>query len=251
MRTLLAIASVLAAALVAGAAGCTGTIDDGGRGGGGADGAGGGGAGSADRFGYPVGDGTTAPAGGWVVEQVLGHYFAAWGGRHLAEDVTDPAGGAAAVDAPVHAVADGVVRYAGPNSSTYLHVVLIEHDLADGSAVCSFYGHINAPLVATGDVVTRGQPIASVADWAVAGGGPTSNTHLHYVLLSKDLCDASAAAGGGLVCGYDSGGESGIAGLDDEPARYTSVGDACGDQNYPDSFIAPSQFIAAHAGGDR
>ena len=150
-----------------------------------------------------------------MVEQVLGHYFAAWGGRHLAEDVTDPAGGAAAVNAPVYAVADGVVRYAGPNSSTYLHVVLIEHDLADGSAVCSFYGHINAPLVAAGDVVTRGQPIASVADWAVAGGGPTSNTHLHYVLLSKQLCDASAAAGGGLVCGYDSGGESGVS----EPGR--------------------------------
>jgi murein DD-endopeptidase MepM/ murein hydrolase activator NlpD len=197
-------------------------------------------------FGYTVGDLTSHPAGGWAVWQVLSHYFPSWGGRHLAQDLAHPDGGALGIGATVHSVADGVVRYAGPNSSTYLNVVLIEHDLGAEGSICSFYGHVTAPMVATGDSVTRGQPITTIADWAVAGGGASSNTHLHYVFLSRDLCDASAAAGGGLVCGYDNGGPNQVESLDSEPARYTSVGDPCGTQAYPEAFLSPSQFIAAH-----
>lgn len=240
MRVPLAAAAALLAA-------CSGTIETGGSA---ADAAAGGGAsdaqGSALRFGYPVGDLTTPPAGGWVVTQVLSHYFPAWGGRHLAQDLGHPGGGLEAVGAPVHAIAAGTVRYAGPNSSTYLNVVLIEHDLGAEGTVCSFYGHVTAPMVATGDTVEAGQPISTVADWAVAGGGSSANSHLHYVILSRDLCEASAAASGALVCGYDQGGESGAHDLDSEPVRYTSVGDPCGTQNYPDAFLSPSQFIAAH-----
>jgi murein DD-endopeptidase MepM/ murein hydrolase activator NlpD len=237
VRAPLAIASALLAA-------CTGIVDVG------VDAAAGGGASDAGApasgFGYPVGDLATAPAGGWVVTQVLSHFYAAWGGRHLAQDLGHPDGGLAAIGAPVHAIGRGVVRYAGPNSSTYLNVVLIEHDLGAEGIVCSFYGHVNAPLVATGDTVEAGQQITTVADWAVAGGGDSSNSHLHYVVLSRDLCDASAAASGALVCGYDQGGESSAVDLATEPARYTSAGDVCGTQQYPDAFLSPSQFIAGH-----
>lgn len=237
MRSSLAIASALLAA-------CTGIVDVG------PDAAAGGGASdaraAASGFGYPVGDLATAPAGGWVVTQVLSHYFPAWGGRHLAQDLGHPEGGLAAIGAPVHAIGPGVVRYAGPNSSTYLDVVLIEHDLGAEGTVCSFYGHVDPPLVVTGDTVEAGQQITTVADWAVAGGGDSSNSHLHYVVLSADLCAASAAASGALVCGYDQGGANGVEDLATEPARYTSAGDVCGTEKYPDAFLSPSQFIAAH-----
>lgn len=131
-------------------------------------------------FGYPVGDLTSDPAGGWSIGQVMAHYLPDYGGRHLAHDVNHPDGGPATVGAPVHAVADGVVRYAGPNSSSYKNVVLIEHSAEDGGGevVCSFYGHVDAPSVATGDVVTRGQQITRVKSWAECfEGGSVYNTH--------------------------------------------------------------------------
>jgi murein DD-endopeptidase MepM/ murein hydrolase activator NlpD len=195
-------------------------------------------------FGYPVGDLTTAPAGGWTVTQVLGHYlnFGSFVGGHLAQDIAN--GEDATANASVHSVADGTVLYAGPNASTYVNVVLVEHQV-DDTTICSFYGHLGSVTVATGDVVSRGDQLATVLDWQAEFG--EANSHLHYVLLSADLCAASDAANGALICGYDdTPGPNGIDGLDTEPATYTSVGDACGDHQYPEAFLSPSQFIAAH-----
>ncbi|MFV8750667.1 M23 family metallopeptidase [Nannocystaceae bacterium ST9] len=198
-------------------------------------------------FGYPVGDTSSYPAGGWQVWQVLGHYWDAYGGRHMAQDVAAPGGGAATVNAPVYAVADGVVRYAGANASSYRNVVLIEHDDGQGGKICSFYGHTNPPLVGTGQQVTRGQQITTVRDWAsCVDGGASSNTHLHYVLLSKPLCDASAASGGALICGYDDGGPSDVDTIAEEPYYYTAISDACGDWQYANSFVSPTKFIEDH-----
>lgn len=196
-------------------------------------------------FGYPVGDLTSFPAGGWSIGQVMAHYLDSYGGRHLAHDVSHPDGGVATIDAPVFAVADGVVRYAGPNASQYKHVVLIEHPVDGEESVCSFYGHINAPVVTTGQQVTRGQQITSVMDWNLIAGG-SGNTHLHYGILRKSLCDASAAAKGALICGYDEGGPSGVVDLDSEPASYQPVADICGDSNHGDVFLSPTKFIEAH-----
>jgi len=198
-------------------------------------------------FSYPLGDLETYPAGGgFQVWQVLGHYWDAYGGRHLAQDLGSINGGQTGVDAPVHSVADGVVRYAGPNSSSYVNVVLIEHPLEDGSSVCSFYGHVNTPLVATGESVNRGDQITSVLDWAKTGLGASSNTHLHYVFLSKDLCDASAGLQGQLICGYDRGGPNAIDSLESEPMHYTSEGDDCGVWQHANAFISPTRFIEAN-----
>ncbi|NVB39155.1 M23 family metallopeptidase [Pseudenhygromyxa sp. WMMC2535] len=194
-------------------------------------------------FGYPVGDKTSYPAGGWQVWQVLGHYWSAYSGRHLAQDIAAPGGGVAGINAPVYAVADGVVRYAGSNGSSYKNVVLIEHDDGEGGSVCSFYGHVNPPIVSTGDQVVRGQQITSVRDWALClDGGSSTNTHMHYVLLSKTLCDVSAANSGGSICGYDAGGPSDVDTLAEEPYYYTPMG--CG--YYQDGFISPTQFIEDH-----
>lgn len=212
--------------------------------------AGSGGSGAPGGFGYPVGDKTTDPAGGWHVSQVLAHYWDAYQGRHLAQDVSTGAG-VGAMNAPVYSVADGMVRYAKPNTSTYRNVLLIEHDVGDGTRVCSFYGHITPPIVQPGDRVTRGQQVASVLPWSQAvDGGSDSNTHLHYVLLSKALCDyaasSGATSGGSAVCGYDAGGPSSVSDLSNEPYYYTAVADACADHNYVDGFISPSQFIIDH-----
>ncbi len=198
-------------------------------------------------FQYPVGDGVSYPAGGWNVWQVLGHYWDAYGGRHLAQDIAHAGGGVATVDAPVYAPADGIVRYAGPNGSSYKNVVLIEHDLGEGERICSFFGHVTSPIVETNQMVERGEQVTSVLDWALAvDGGASTNTHLHYVLLSGPLCDASAAANGSLVCGYDKGGPNAVDDLDTEPFSYTAIDDICGDHMYADAFISPTQFIEMH-----
>lgn len=196
-------------------------------------------------FGYPVGDTTTWPAGGWTVTQVLGHYLnsGSFVGGHLAQDIAN--GEAATANAPVYSVADGTVLYAGVNGSTYVNVVLVEHAHPDGGTICSFYGHLGGVSVSEGEAVARGQQIATVLDWQAYFG--SANSHLHYVLLSAELCAASDAASGALICGYDdTAGPNGIEDLDSEPFSYTSIGDACGDHDYPDSFISPSQFIDLH-----
>jgi murein DD-endopeptidase MepM/ murein hydrolase activator NlpD len=268
---------VWCAAIVAMAAACDGAIGEGNGGGGASSAAGGagtgatggtttttadagsGGAGTGGEniggaagcascgFGYPVGDLASSPAGGWVVTQVLGHYlnFGNFVGGHLAHDIASPNGEAATANSPVHSVADGVVLYAGANTSSYVNVVLIEHDLGDGNSICSFYGHLGSVAVSEGQNVARGDHIANVLDWNAQFG--SANSHLHYVLLSPTLCAASAAASGALICGYDStSGPNGITDLSNEPATYTSVGDVCGDHNYPDAFYSPTKFIDAH-----
>jgi hypothetical protein len=198
-------------------------------------------------FGFPVGDLGTFPAGGWSIGQVMAHYLDGYGGRHLAHDVSHPGGGAATVDALVFAVADGLVRYAGPNNSQYKHIVLIEHTIDGEDPVCSFYGHINAPVVATGQMVKRGDPVTSVMNWdLISPGDGSGNTHLHYGIVRKSLCDASAAANGALICGYDKGGPNGVVDLASEPYSYQPVGDVCGDSGYGDVFISPAKFIADH-----
>lgn len=193
-------------------------------------------------FGYPVGDTSTYPAGGWAVSQVLGNWLndPVFHGGHLAEDIFNPNG--ATAYAPVYSMGDGTVLYAGTNSSSYKHVVLIEHFLTNGERICSFYGHLFAPVVYTGQTVSRGQEIAQVMDWVYYYGG-YDNSHLHYVVVNSDVCD-TAYYGSGGVCGYDyTSGYNGISDLSNEPAEYTSIGDDCGTGGVQGGYIAPSQFV--------
>lgn len=207
---------------------------------------------SGTSFGYPVGDKSSFPAGGWQVWQVLAHHWGAYGGNHLAEDVS-VSGGIGAINAPVFSVADGTVLYAKANNTSYRNVVLIHHDLGDAGSVCSFYAHINTPSVAAGQFVPRGQQIATVMDWAEAAGGASSNTHLHYVLLSEAYCNHAASTGtanfsGSGVCGYDKGGDMGVgwADVNAAPTSYTPVNDVCGASQFTHGLLAPSKFIQGH-----
>lgn len=58
--------------------------------------------------------------------------------------------------------------------------------------------------------------------------------------MRKSLCDASAAASGALVCGYDKGGPNDVVDLASEPLSYQPVADVCGDSQYGDVFLSPA-----------
>lgn len=205
------------------------------------------------QFGYPTGDRVTYPAGGgsWFVSQPLGHWsnISPFIGNHQAEDIRNGTSDTTTFQ-PVYSIGDGQVLYAGPNGSTYVNVVLIRHDLPGADPVCSFYGHIDGLKVTAGQHVSRGQQVARIMDWAaqVAPYGQ-KNSHLHYVILPWDLCQASANTSGALVCGYDNGIDDAFhenMTLDQEPDSYKPVSNACLDQKYA-PLIAPSKFIRAHS----
>ncbi len=224
--------------------GCCGTgIPNGGGGGTGGTSSGGTGgtsSGGTLKFGYPFGDKSTSPAGGspWRMFQVLGHYWEDWKGVHLAQDI----GGGAAFS-PVYAVADGLVRVSTTNTSSYKNVVLLEHDMGDGTKICSFYAHLDSRTVQTGQTVTRGQQIATLMDQG-------TNTHLHYFFARPALCDRIANLNGAGACGYDGATSNpGVlhSDLSTEPPTYTAVGTdqwGCSAAGY--EFISPSQFIDQH-----
>lgn len=192
------------------------------------------------KFGYPVGDKSTSPAGGsgWNVWQVLGHYWDVYGGAHLAEDV----GKSGAANAAVYSVADGVVLVSSPNGSSYVNVILVQHTMSDGSNVCSFYGHLGTRTVSAGQTVARGDKIGTVLDQG-------SNSHLHYFIAPKNVCDKIAGLNGGGACGYD--GSAGVPGLGhadlaNAPASYVAKGtnNGCSLNGY--TIMAPHSFIDAN-----
>jgi len=190
------------------------------------------------KFGYPVGDKSTSPAGGWQLWQVLGDYWDTYGGAHLAEDI----GKSGAANQPVYSVADGTVLVSSPNSSSYVNVILVQHPTADGSYVCSFYGHLATRTVQAGQTVARGDQIATLLDQG-------TNSHLHYFIAPKNLCDKIAGLNGAGACGYD--GSMGVPGLGhadiaNEPPSYTAQGtnNGCSLNGY--TILAPHHYIDAN-----
>lgn len=73
-------------------------------------------------------------------------------------------------DTPVHAAADGVVRFAGWKHG-YGRMILIDH----GAGYSTLYGHTSKFLARQGDRVSRGQVIAYMGMT-----GRSTGDHLHY-----------------------------------------------------------------------
>ncbi len=86
------------------------------------------------------------------------------GGRHTGVDLRNPKG------TPIYAVDDGVVTFAGYRGS-YGNIVKISH----GNGIETWYAHCDTMSVSIGDVVKKGQQIATVGITGRATG-----YHLHF-----------------------------------------------------------------------
>ena len=83
--------------------------------------------------------------------------------------------------APVYAAADGVVR-ASAAYPVWGNLIVVEHNVADGTSIWTRYGHLNDMSVPTTQVVKRGQLIGHI--------GNAFNRyayHLHYDVARIDL----------------------------------------------------------------
>jgi parallel beta-helix repeat protein len=107
----------------------------------------------------------------WTVSRRFGGYSNDWSGYHLGEDVLR------SFEAPVFAPADGVVK-SNSKHTGYGYAVIIEHELADGSFVCSILGHLReAGRIAVGSTVTKGQIVGYLSSLPEENGGVI---HLHF-----------------------------------------------------------------------
>ncbi len=101
---------------------------------------------------------------------------------HAGEDWGATAGEA------VYAVANGVVAWYDPNYTTYPgRVVIIRHDVYDGTTIYSVYSHLDTANVSAGQAVAKGDLIGTIYNWA-------GNSHLHWEMRNfldgTNLCNA-------------------------------------------------------------
>jgi murein DD-endopeptidase MepM/ murein hydrolase activator NlpD len=76
----------------------------------------------------------------------------------------------AAVGTPIHATADGVVQFVGPNGR-YGRLVVVDH----GGGLQTYYGHLSQYMVVVGQEVRRNEVIA-----LSGSSGRVTGPHLHY-----------------------------------------------------------------------
>ncbi len=84
---------------------------------------------------------------------------------------------AAPLGTPIHAVAAGIVTWAGPRGG-YGNMVQIAH----GNGFSTRYGHASKILVHVGETVQRGDVIA-----LVGSTGWSTGPHVHFEVLRKGL----------------------------------------------------------------
>lgn len=130
----------------------------------------------------------------WVGRWYDANPFLSWynQGYHTGADLNLPGSSDADKDAPIYAVADGTVTFAGPAGS-WGNIVVIEHPealvtLPDGHSqhqrVYSRYGHVSDRiLVKAGQPVTRGQNIAFIGLQA----NFVTGWHLHFDVNYSDM----------------------------------------------------------------
>jgi hypothetical protein len=125
----------------------------------------------------------------WFYEQHYGNstgaynygddWYAAGQGMHFGIDLKAPCG------TPVHAIADGVVRYVDASGFGSLpHSLVLDHP---GTGYSSLYGHLySMPAFVRGDVVERGQVIGETGDPDMTCG---SRPHLHLEIRNENYAD--------------------------------------------------------------
>lgn len=104
--------------------------------------------------------------GGWI-SSPFGPRIDPFTGRpsfHPGVDIADPIG------TPIHAMAAGIVTYAGEDGG---YGMLVR--IADGDGRTTYYGHTSKILVSLGQLVQKGQLIARVGST-----GRSTGPHLHF-----------------------------------------------------------------------
>jgi murein DD-endopeptidase MepM/ murein hydrolase activator NlpD len=114
--------------------------------------------------GWPVNGGWVSSGFGWRADPFTGRRA-----RHEGVDIASRLG------SPIHAMGDGVVRYAGPKAGYGLLVEITHGDIV------TRYAHTTAVLVKVGDRVARGAPIATVGT-----SGRSTGPHLHFEVLRRE-----------------------------------------------------------------
>ncbi|MFN8593681.1 MAG: M23 family metallopeptidase [Thermomicrobiales bacterium] len=139
--------------------------------------------------GNPLGDGLLIRHG-YAVENIP--YYPGW--WHTGENWHAIGGESAGLN--VYAVADGEVQFVGGDYPGRVIIVAHAPDLY------SMYGHLDyAVLVEEGQIVRRGQPIATILRWP----DDPARSHLHFELRTFLVADAinGTAPQYGVTCGYE------------------------------------------------
>ena len=122
-------------------------------------------------------------------------YYKARGFRshgHLGEDWDGVGGGDTDLGDPIYGIGDGVVVFARDCHMGWGNVIIVRHAYREGGTVKnidSMYGHLQKMLVHRGDVVTRGQQIATMGN---AHG--LYDAHLHLEIRKNIEIGMSRAA---------------------------------------------------------
>lgn len=133
----------------------------------------------ARRFAYPVGSGKSLTGAKdkkdeWYNALDFGE------NNHLGEDWNKNSGGNTDCGEAVYAIADGSVVYAENAGAGWGNVIIIEHNLPDGTRVESLYGHLGKMLKTSGEVKTREQ----IGEVGNADGKYLC--HLHFEIRTAD-----------------------------------------------------------------
>lgn len=143
----------------------------------------------AEKFAYPIGKTETVTQAkdkkdDWYNAQDFGE------NNHLGEDWNKNSGGNTDCGEAVYAAAKGRIVYAENAGTGWGNVVIIEHELKNGSKIQTLYGHLQKILKTSGEVKMREQ----IGEIGNADGKYLC--HLHFELREESSPMWNEAGGG-------------------------------------------------------
>jgi murein DD-endopeptidase MepM/ murein hydrolase activator NlpD len=135
-----------------------------------------------ETFAYPISSTETATevndGDGWYNDQDFGVSNDDFDGKlHLGEDWNAESGGNSDCGSPVYAASGGTIVYAGDAAPSLGKVVVLRHQLPDGSKVESLYMHLESIARTSGNVEKR-EEIGAIGD----ADGYYPSCHLHFAI---------------------------------------------------------------------